>query len=69
MDGLAKRRSIVTNVGARDEIVVWIQITEKGLPLSASDPSIGAHSWQSLPSKAGRMYSATKTGRSSLSSC
>jgi uncharacterized protein YjaZ len=30
MDGLAKRRSIVTNVGGRDEIVVWIQITEKG---------------------------------------
>ena len=30
MDGLAKRRSIVTYVGGRDEIVVWIRITEKG---------------------------------------
>jgi hypothetical protein len=30
MDGFAKRRPIVTNVGGREKIVLWIQITDMG---------------------------------------
>jgi hypothetical protein len=30
MDGFAKRRPIVTNVGGREKIVVWMQITDAG---------------------------------------
>jgi hypothetical protein len=30
LDGFAKRRPIVTNVSGREEIVVWMQITDAG---------------------------------------
>jgi hypothetical protein len=30
IDGFAERRPIVTNVGGREKIVVWMQITEAG---------------------------------------
>lgn len=30
MDELAKRRPIVTNVGGREKIVLWMQITDAG---------------------------------------
>jgi hypothetical protein len=30
MDGFAKRRPIVTNVGRREKIVLWMQITDAG---------------------------------------
>ena len=30
IDGFAKRRPIVTNVSGREEIVVWMQITDAG---------------------------------------
>jgi hypothetical protein len=30
MDGFAKRRPIVTNVGGREKIVLWMQITDAG---------------------------------------
>jgi hypothetical protein len=30
MDGFAKRRPIVTNVGGQEKIVLWMQITDAG---------------------------------------
>jgi hypothetical protein len=30
MDGFAKRRPIVTNVGGREKIVLWMRITDAG---------------------------------------
>jgi hypothetical protein len=30
MDGFAKRQPIVTNVGGREKIVLWMQITDAG---------------------------------------
>jgi hypothetical protein len=30
MDGFAKRQPIVTNVGGREKVVLWMQITDAG---------------------------------------